>query len=399
MKKKPYLALGLMSGTSMDGVDASIIQSDGKNEYLGLINRYFEYSSDIYHNLSNLRDKITKERKPNHNNALLEGLFKEFKNIEKKITLFHADVVNKIIKESGLSVDLIGFHGQTIFHNPLENNPIENKSIQLGDGKLLSKLTNKKIIYNFRQNDINNGGEGAPLSPIFHSLLATCKFQVKKFPLIILNIGGIANATIIQHNNVNKENRLSAFDIGPGNCLIDHWIKKKTKKKYDQNGLTAKSGKIDKAILNKALNIWIKNLEDKTLINNHIRSRSHDIGDYDYSFANDLSLEDGAATITEYSAEIYSHFINKIIVGDNNYPNSVITCGGGRKNNFLMKSFEQKINCPLIKIDDYGVDGDFVESQAFAYLAIRSFLGSPISFPNTTGCKKPSTGGVVIENY
>ena len=135
---KIYIALGLMSGTSMDGVDASIIQSNGEEQYDELFNKYFEYNSDIFQNLLNLRDKITKNRKPNYNNALLESLSKEFNDIEKKITLFHADVANKVLKEAGLSVDLIGFHGQTIFHNPQENNPQENKSIQLGDGKLLS---------------------------------------------------------------------------------------------------------------------------------------------------------------------------------------------------------------------------------------------------------------------
>ena len=342
MKQKPYLALGLMSGTSMDGVDASIIHSDGEKKYTGLFDKYFEYTSDIYQNLLNLRDKVTKDRKPNYNNALLESLFKEFKDIEKKITLFHADVVNKTLKEAGLSVDLIGFHGQTIFHNPLENNSPENQSIQLGDGKLLSKLTNKKVIYNFRQNDIRNGGEGAPLTPIFHSLLTASKFKIKKLPLMILNIGGIANSTIINNPEDIRGHRLTACDVGPGNCLIDHWIRQKSKKKYDKNGLIAKSGKIDKAILDKALNIWVRNLDDKTSTNNYIWSRSHDIGDYDYSFANDLSLEDGVATITEYSAEIYAHFINKIL-GDNvNYPSSIIVCGGGRKNNFLMKSFEKK---------------------------------------------------------
>ena len=146
----------------------------------------------------NIKEKITKNRKPNYNNTLLESLSKEFNDIEKKITLFHADVVNKILKESNLSIDLIGFHGQTIFHNPLENNPQQNKSIQLGDGKLLSKLTNKTVIYNFRQNDINNGGEGAPLTPIFHYLLSKNvneKFQINfpakfymKFFLILISL-------------------------------------------------------------------------------------------------------------------------------------------------------------------------------------------------------------------
>jgi len=398
MKQKPYLALGLMSGTSMDGVDASIIHSDGEKEYKGLFDKYFEYTSEIYQSLSNLRDKITKDRKPNYNNALLESLSKEFKDVEKKITLFHADVVNKTLKEAGLSVDLIGFHGQTIFHNPKENNPIENKSIQLGDGKLLSKLTKKKVIYNFRQNDINNGGEGAPLTPIFHILLARDKFE-KKFPLMILNIGGIANSTHINHPEDVRRHRFTACDVGPGNCLIDYWIRKKSKNRYDKNGSIAKSGKINKTILEKALNKWLDNFDNHSVDNNILWSRSHDIGDYDYSFSNDLSLADGAATITEYTAEIYKHFINKILINDKRYLSTIIICGGGRKNNFLMESLKKKVDCSLIKIDEYGIDGDFVESQAFAYLAIRSYLGLPISFPGTTGCKKPSTGGVTVENF
>ncbi len=398
MKQKPDLALGLMSGTSMDGVDASIIHSDGEKEYIGLFDKYFEYTSEIYQSLSNLRDKITKDRKPNYNNVLLESLFKKFKDVEKKITLFHADVVNKTLKEAALSVDLIGFHGQTIFHNPIENNPIENKSIQLGDGKLLSKLTKKKVIYNFRQNDINNGGEGAPLTPIFHVLLARHKFE-KKFPLMILNIGGIANSTLIGHPEDVGRHRFTACDVGPGNCLIDYWIRKKSKNKYDKNGSIAKSGKINKIILEKALKNWLDKIEDTSVHNNIMWSKSHDIGDYDYSFANNLSLEDGAATITEYTAEIYKHFINKILMDEKRTPSNIIICGGGRKNNFLMESLKKKIDCPLIKIDEYGIDGDFVESQAFAYLAIRSSLGLPISFPGTTGCKEPSTGGVIVKNF
>jgi len=394
---KLYLSLGLMSGTSMDGVDASIIQSDGEKKYQGLFNRYVKYSEDIYKNLSVLRDKVTKYRKPNYNNTLLESLSQEFNDIEKKITLFHGDVVNKILKDVNLSVDLIGFHGQTIFHNPQEN-----KSIQLGDGHLLSKLTNKTVIYNFRANDIQNGGEGAPLTPIFHLLLAENKIKIKKLPVIFLNIGGIANVTIINNYDNNKRNKLSACDVGPGNCLIDHWMKKKTKKNYDENGLLAKSGKVNKTILNKVLNTWFNNLNNDTSSNNYIRPRSHDISDYDYSFANKLSLEDGAATITEYSSEIYSHFINKLLVDVN--PNAVIVCGGGRKNKFLIEKieeFSQRSNTEhkIKQIDDLGIDGDFIESQAFAYLAIRSYLKLPISFPYTTGCIKPCTGGVIVKNF
>ena len=185
---------------------------------------------------------------------------------------------------------------------------------------------------------------------------------------------------------------MSASDIGPGNCLIDKWIRRKLKKNYDENGLVAKSGKINKLILDKAINKWITGLD-----NNIVRPISYDIGDYDYSFANKLSIEDGAATITEYSSEIYSHFINKIMK-DYPYPKVVIVCGGGRKNDFLMKSFKKKIDCALIKVDNLNIDGDFIESQAFAYLAIRSYLRLPISFEKTTGVKKPCSGGIVIKS-
>ena len=387
---KPYLSLGLMSGTSMDGVDVSIIQSDGDTQYNGLFDRYYEYSEDIYKNLSNLRDKITKNKKPNNNKILLESLSQEFNELEKKITLFHLDIVSEVLKETNLPVDLIGFHGQTVFHNPEENTSQKNKSIQLGNGKLLSKLLNKTVVYNFRENDLKNGGVGAPLTPIFHLLFAKKKLKQNELPALILNLGGIANITLI-NNFANNENSLFASDIGPGNCLIDKWVRKKTKKKYDESGSVAKSGKINKAILDKAIKSWINGLE-----NNFRQPASHDIGDYDYSFANNLSLEDGAATITAYSSEIYSHFVNKII-DNNSYPKLIIVCGGGRKNEFLMKSFQNKIDCPLVRIDDFGIDGDFIESQAFAYLAIRSFLKLPISFPSTTGTKMPCHGGDIIK--
>jgi anhydro-N-acetylmuramic acid kinase len=387
---KPYLSLGLMSGTSMDGVDVSIIQSDGETQYNGLYDRFYEYSEDIYNNLSNLRDKITKNKKPNNNKILLESLSQEFNEIEKKITLFHLDIVSEVLKETNLPVDLIGFHGQTIFHNPEEKTPQKNKSIQLGNGKLLSKLLNKTVVYNFRENDLKNGGAGAPLTPIFHLLLAKKKLKQNELPALVLNLGGIANITLI-NNFVNNENSLYASDIGPGNCLIDKWVRKKIKEKYDESGSLAKSGKVNKVILDKAIRNWINGLE-----NNFKHPVSHDIGDYDYSFANNLSLEDGAATITAYSSEIYSHFINKI-TDDNSYPKLIIVCGGGRKNEFLMKSFQNKVNCPLVKIDDFNIDGDFIESQAFAYLAIRSFLKLPISFPSTTGVKMPCNGGHIIK--
>ena len=364
---KPYYSLGLMSGTSMDGVDASIIQSDGETKYRVVLDKYFEYPKGIYEVLIKIRDKIKSSKD-------LKKLSREVKSIEKEITLFHAKAVNKIVKKSGVDIDFIGFHGQTIFHD--NKNKI---SKQLGDGKILSELTKKTVVYNFRQNDLNNGGQGAPLTPIFHKLLIN---QNKvHLPVIILNIGGIANIT-----GIDLQNTIYSMDIGPGNCLIDQWIRtnSKNKDKYDKNGKIAKSGKVNKKILIHALNNW----KDKN------GALSYDIKDFDLSFVRGLSIEDGAATLAEYTSEILYKNLYFSALGP---VDTIILSGGGRKNKFLINSIEKKRNKVLKMIDDFGIDGDFVESQAFAYLAIRSYLDLPISFPKTTGVNEPCAGGVIVK--
>ena len=216
---KSYYSLGLMSGTSGDGVDASIIQSNGDAEYKVILDKYFKYNQNIYQNIHNLKEEINDSRD-------LKNLSKEIKSLENKITLFHIEAVNEIINEFKLNIDLVGFHGQTIFHNAKEK-----ISKQLGDGELLSKNTKKIVIYNFRQNDLKNGGHGAPLTPIFHRLLKI-KFKIKDVTFV--NIGGIANVTTI-----GNDGKMSGTDIGPGMCLVDKWIRKKTKKNYDEKGLIA----------------------------------------------------------------------------------------------------------------------------------------------------------------
>ena len=364
---KIYTALGLMSGTSMDGVDVSIIKSDGNTEYSTILDEYFEYKDTVREKLINIREKVLISDD-------LKTYSEEINLLEREITLFHADVTNQILEKSKTKVDFLGFHGQTILHNP-------KKKItkQLGDGKLLSELTKKTVIYDFRQNDLNNGGQGAPLTPIYHKLLAkTFKEDGKlKLPIIILNIGGIANIT-----SINKDYEMISMDIGPGNCLIDKWIRVNSNKKFDKDGDIAKSGKIDKFILEQAIeNFYYNSLNKK---------KSLDITDFDISFAKGLSLEDGAATITELTSEILS----KKLLDDNIY-----VCGGGRKNKFLINLIQSKIKNNIFQIDNLGINGNFVESQAFAYLAIRSFLKLPISFPGTTGCKEPCTGGEMVKSF
>ena len=381
---KSYYSLGLMSGTSMDGVDASIIQTDCGSMYEVILDKYYKYDDDLLNDLTSLRAKINSSED-------LKIFFSEIKLLEKKITLFHAEAANKIMKEVGVEIDFIGFHGQTIYHN-------SDKKIskQLGDGNLLSQLTKKTVIYDFRQNDIKNGGQGAPLTPVFHSML---NYKFKLAPSIILNIGGIVNATTFWETG-----SFLATDIGPGMCLIDKWIRLNTKKKYDENGALAALGKISMN-LDFELDTFFHS-ENKDLKKNYIKS--FDINDFDIAFVRGLSLEDGAATLTEYTAKIIFHYflyIIEITKKKINYAPIIILCGGGRKNTFLVERLKKEIatnfaNSNVVKmIDDYGIDGDFVESQAFAYLAVCSYLKLPITFPNTTGCKKSSTGGVIIKNF
>ena len=380
---KSYYSLGLMSGTSMDGVDASIIQTDGKSKYKAILDKYFEYPKDIFKDLTTLRDKIKSSKD-------LKRFEKQIKSIEKEITLFHAKTANEIIKKNKVNVDFIGFHGQTIFHNPKAK-----ITKQLGDGELLSALTKKKVVYDFRQNDLKNGGQGAPLTPIFHGLIA---YKHKLIPPnIFVNIGGIANMTYLGPQITGDGGYVgtewSAHDLCLGNCLIDQWIRVHSKKNFDKDGKIALSGKINKAVLTHALN----NYYESELFWG-LQNKSMDPRDFDLSFARGLSLEDGAATLTEYTADILAKSLRDKDNPSYDSPKIILT-GGGRKNKFLIRRLREKSHYTVLLIDDYGIDGDFVESQAFAYLAIRSYLKLPISFPETTGCIKPSTGGIIIKNY
>ena len=370
--KKEYTALGLMSGTSADGVDASIIISNGVDRYKVIRDKYFEYDKEIYKNIHNLKKKIN-----NINN--LKDFSNEVNSLEKTITLFHAKVVKELSSEK--KIDIVGFHGQTIYHNSKEK-----ISKQLGDGKLLSQITNKNVVYNFRENDIKNGGEGAPLTPIFHQLIL--KENKIEVPACILNIGGISNITVVKSlDSYNFKSR----DIGPGNCLIDNWVRNNSNKKFDQDGILSSRGKINEIILEQAQELYSNRINKSSL--------SFDVNDFDVSFVRGLSLEDGTATLTDFTGRIISSALISFIPREKEKTFKVLLSGGGRKNKSLIQNIKARTSKDITfeSIDDYGVNGDFVESQAFAYLAIRSFKKEPISFPSTTGCSEASTGGEIVK--
>ena len=369
---KNWISLGLMSGTSGDGVDASLIKTNGLDEYNVLADKYFEYDFNIYRDIHTLKEKI-------HNISYLEDFDSELNDLERKITIFHAEIIKdfKIDDET-----VVGFHGQTIYHNFKEK-----ISRQLGNGKLLGQLTKKKIVYDFRRNDILNGGQGAPLTPIFHHLLAL-QHNIN-LPVCFLNIGGISNITIVKEKNNFSD--LFSKDLGPGNCLIDSWVRKNSNKRFDEGGNLALSGTKNEIIFEQAQELY-SNRESK-------EKKSFDTNDFDISFARGLSLEDGATTLTDFTATIIGQELYTSIKDTNQNIKEVLVCGGGRKNKVLLKKIKENLSSKIYfkLIDDYNVNGDFVESQAFAYLAVRSLLDLPISFPGTTGCKHPSLGGKYIK--
>jgi len=355
-----------MSGTSIDGIDASIIKSDGE--------QFLEIIDDIYLKYDdNFRTKLKKIIDSCNSKDEFNNLTNNIKDIEREITLFHDQACKLIIqKNKNIKIDIIGFHGQTILHKPQEG-----YSIQVGDSKLLSKLTNTRVISNFRENDIINGGQGAPLSPLYHHLILS---KIKSnLPSAVVNIGGISNITY-----VDNENKIKSFDTGPGNYLIDKWVRMNSEKEFDDRGLLAKSGQSNETILKKFLsNQYYKKKLPKSL----------DVKDFNLDDLGKLSLEDGCATLSMFTVKSICMAVNSF----STTPNQILFSGGGRKNDFIISNIKKVIKGSIYLIDEFNFDGDFIESQAFAYLAIRSYLKKFITLPTTTGVKKACLGGTIFK--
>ena len=248
----------------------------------------------------------------------------------------------------------------------------------MGNANLLSQLSNRKILFNFRKKDIENGGEGAPLSPIYHFNLS----NILNLPdsCIFLNIGGISNATYI------KKNTLKAKDVGPGNVLMDEFLKITKNLNYDKDGILAEKGSVNYDTINQFMDNQFQAFKNQKSLNR---------SDFDFSFVRGLEFESALATLTYLTAKVISENIK--LNYDTNSP--IILCGGGRKNKTLIKFLKELINTEVHMIDKFGIDGDFVESQCFGYLAIRSYLKKNISFPSTTNVKFPCCGGELVINY
>ena len=363
---KIYTALGLMSGTSLDGIDASVISSDGDKNVEILDNKFVSYTYGF-------REKLTKYIKKISSKNDISQSFLEYKDIERELTKLHFQISSQIIQNKNYDIDVVGFHGHTIIHRPKLK-----YSIQMGDPNLLSNLLKLKVVFNLRDLDLDNGGQGAPLTPIYH--MALSKKISTKCPLLFLNIGGISNFTYFY------KGELEAKDIGPGNVLIDDFLKKTKNIHFDKDGEIASRGTPDINLINHFIEHEMHNFDER---------HSYDRNEFDFNFVKGLKFEDAVSTLAYFTATIISNYINSNFSDKIN----VILCGGGRKNKTLIRYIKELTNKKINNIDEYNLDGDFIESQAFAYLAIRSILKKNISFPKTTKVSKPISGGEIFKNF
>ena len=364
-----YVSLGLMSGTSLDGVDAAFLRTDGE--------RIHEFGPSLCIQYSP-KERVILEQTIQ---AALRWNFTGpqpsiFEDADNIILETHRLAVEKLCetnKSWSRRLNLIGFHGQTVLHHPPFDGT-RGQTLQLGNGEKLAKDLNCPVWYDFRSNDIANMGQGAPLAPIYHKSLAL--YSRLRLPTVILNIGGVSNLTL-----VSKSNEITATDTGPGNGPIDNWINQNGLGLYDPYGQYALAGKANYSQIKSWLecNFFKKNIP-----------RSADR--YDFNVLNDIknySVEDGAATLVAFVVEAIADVIKKF----NQNPLEMIVCGGGRHNKAIISLLDRKLDMKISTTEKVGWISDAVEAQAFAYLAVRSQLGLPISFPATTGVKEPLTGG------
>jgi anhydro-N-acetylmuramic acid kinase len=368
----PVTAIGLMSGTSHDGVDVALVETDG--ETIGRFGPtgYRPYSDDervVLRRATAAAANLTSR-------SARPGIVAEAETL---VNRAHAEAVEVFLAANGMqpaNVGVIGFHGQTILHRPERR-----VSIQLGDGAALAARLGIAVVYDFRAADVAAGGQGAPLVPIFHAALV--RSGGDKGPVAVLNIGGVANITFID-----GEANPIACDTGPGNALIDDFMRVRTGSPLDVDGKAAAAGAVDEAAVEHLLSHpFFDRPPPKSLDRNEFRGWLAQTGDLA-----DKSVEDGAATLTALSVAAIARVAAKLPRA----PQSWIVAGGGARNPTLMRMLGERLAPARISAADAaGWSVDSLEAQAFAYLAVRSLRILPITFPTTTGAPRPLTGGVL----
>jgi len=348
-------AMGLMSGTSLDGVDAALLKTNGQEvEEVGAhLTLPYPYAFRT------------------HMSQLINGAA-DMLNVQRELTEYHVKAVQQLLLEADMKaseISVIGFHGQTIAHRPKAH-----QTWQIGDGAFLAEQTGIDVVTDFRRRDMAAGGQGAPLVPVYHLALAT----QTEAPMAIINLGGISNMTYIGAEKTPQS--LMAFDMGPGNTLVDRWMEMVTGKPYDYDGKYGLKGTVDEEVLADLLQHPRIQAEPP---------KSLDTQDFDLDRVKSLSLEDGAATLAAFTAQAIAEHLSYLP----QEPKLWVIAGGGAHNKAIMHYIKKALPNKVTTADAMGWHTDAMEAQAFAYLAVRSLEGLPLTFPETTGVSYAVTGG------
>ncbi|MGH6819633.1 MAG: anhydro-N-acetylmuramic acid kinase [Methylocella sp.] len=361
-------AIGLMSGTSMDGVDVAIIETDGQEMVMLGRTGFFPYAEADRALLRRAAGDaaLLEDRNARPGCLVLADAMITSRHVEAVEAFLAADSIDRA------TVDLIGFPGQTVLHRPGRR-----LTVQIGDGNALAQRLGIRVVHDFRAADVAQGGQGAPLVPVFHrALAATAGFSQ---PVAFINIGGVANLSFIAPGE-----ELIACDTGPGNGLLDDLMLKRLGAAFDRDGATASRGKADGAVLSALL------AHPFFLVP---PPKSLDRNDFLGSAVEGLATEDAAATLTAFTAASIAGVLPLLP----SRPSLAIACGGGARNKTLMRELADRLPCPVVLAETFGWSSDAMEAQAFAYLAARRMKNLPITFPMTTGVDKPLSGGVIAE--
>lgn len=367
-----YRAIGLMSGTSMDGIDVAMVATDGERVVERGPFLAFTYEPSFRDRLKRGLDeakaiKVRTERPG------------DLKALERDLTQRHAEAVAEFLSVNNLlggDIDVIGFHGQTVLHRP-----DEALTVQIGDGPLLARQTGIAVVHDMRANDMRHGGQGAPLVPAYHAALAA-QLKEARWPVCFVNIGGISNLT-----SIDRDGTIIAYDSGPGNTLIDQWVEAHAGIPFDQGGMIASEGRIVGALADHYLDSPFFTADSR---------RSLDRNDFVPPSGSEAELSDGARTLAYVSAAAVIKSAGHLPA----MPKAFVICGGGRLNRVIMadlKELAARQGSVVLSAEQAGFDGDAMEAEAWAYLAVRSLRGLPLTFPATTGVKEPVTGGVLAE--
>jgi anhydro-N-acetylmuramic acid kinase len=366
-------AIGLMSGTSMDGIDIAVIETDGET-----VSRFGPSAIHFYQETDERVLRAAMEAAPAMRSR--DERPDVIAEAEKIVTMLHASAVNTFLAANSIdrgTIDVVGFHGQTILHRPAER-----LTVQIGDGAALARGIGLPVVYDLRAADVAAGGQGAPLVPVYHRALA--RTLDRPHPVAVLNLGGVANITFID-----GEGDPIACDTGPANALIDDFMRERTGDVLDKDGAAAAAGRVDEAAVAKLLtHPFFAQPCPKSLDRNDFRTWVAD-----NAGLKEKSTEDGAATLTMLTAASVARVVAQLPRA----PKSWIAVGGGASNPTLMRMLAEQLAPAVVETGrQVGWSEAALEAQAFAFLAARSLKGLPLTFPSSTGVPKPMTGGVLV---